>query len=173
MIELRVCRECLQEKSLDLFKKDSHGSRGYTRLCKDCANAANKRYRAANKEKRKQYLADNADHIREVAKQYREAHKETIRELVANYRLTHKEDRKQYLQANRDKINSQHRDFYRSHVVIEKRCPDCRKHFKFQRYYAVKHPYFKCPYCRIELRRGKTLSDTHHRNTHGFRIKVI
>ena len=51
---MRVCNKCKVEKPLSEYGKDKNGLDGYTYLCKECRRAANKAWRAANKDKVKE-----------------------------------------------------------------------------------------------------------------------
>lgn len=58
---MRVCNKCKVEKDLSEYGKDKNGLDGYTYLCKECRRAANKAWRAVNKDKVKQMNAKNQD----------------------------------------------------------------------------------------------------------------
>lgn len=174
MIELGICRVCEEEKPLDLFKKDSSRESGFSTICKKCANERNRAYRAANIEKALEYEKQyrQSEKRKAYLKKYNADNREKILAYGREYAETHKEDRKQYVAAHSTKLADYLRRYKTEKVIVHKRCPECRKHFRFNRYYALKHPTFYCPYCRVPLRRGKTLSDS-VKNTHGFKIKVL
>ena len=105
----------------------------------------------------------------EKNKQYHKAHKEERIQYLKEYRKSNLDKIKQYLTENADKIREHRRKY-----TIHKRCPKCRKHFKFSKYYGIDEPIFKCKFCGTVLRRSKTLSSNSRCGDHanGFRIKV-
>lgn len=51
----RVCRKCGQEKPLSEFVKDKTCALGYSHTCKQCNAERNRKWRAANPEKVREY----------------------------------------------------------------------------------------------------------------------
>ena len=51
----RVCRKCGQEKPLSEFVKDKTCALGYSHTCKQCNAERNRKWRAANPEKIREY----------------------------------------------------------------------------------------------------------------------
>ena len=76
MADLKFCKICQQDKSLDEFYKNSKGRDGLDARCKLCRKAFSKEWVEKNPEKRKKIALDyfhrNTDHYQE----YRETHKE-------------------------------------------------------------------------------------------------
>lgn len=155
MIELRVCRVCHAEKPITEFKRDRSLKSGYARICRECHNEEVRRYAANHRmEKREREKEYRKSAIYKVwISKYRELHRNEILEYNREYNRLHSEERK-------------------LKFTVRKRCPSCRKHFTYNKFYALRHPVFRCPYCGVALNRGKTLSVS-NKNIHGFRIKVI
>jgi hypothetical protein len=80
----RVCRKCGQEKPLEEFAKNKGCVLGRTHTCKQCEAEYNRKWHAANPEKRWEYnrkwRAANPEKIREIRHKWREANTEKERE---------------------------------------------------------------------------------------------
>ena len=72
----RVCRKCGQEKPLSEFVKDKTCALGYSHTCKQCNAERNRKWRAANPEKVREYnrkwCAANPEKVREYNRKWRE-----------------------------------------------------------------------------------------------------
>lgn len=72
----RVCRKCGQEKPLSEFVKDKTCALGYSHTCKQCNAERNRKWRAANPEKIREYkrkrYAANPEKVREYNRKWRE-----------------------------------------------------------------------------------------------------
>ena len=47
---MKICKNCLCEKEINLFSKDNLSKDGYRNECKDCRNIKLRKYRDNNKE---------------------------------------------------------------------------------------------------------------------------
>lgn len=72
----RVCRKCGQEKPLSEFVKDKTCALGYSHTCKQCNAGRNRKWRAANPEKVREYnrkrYAANPEKVLECNRKWRE-----------------------------------------------------------------------------------------------------
>lgn len=72
----RVCRKCGQEKPLSEFVKDKTCALGYSHTCKQCNAGRNRKWRAANPEKIREYkrkrYAANPEKVLEYNRKWRE-----------------------------------------------------------------------------------------------------
>lgn len=72
----RVCRKCGQEKPLSEFVKDKTCALGYSHTCKQCNAKRNRKWRAANPEKIREYkrkrYAANPEKVLEYNRKWRE-----------------------------------------------------------------------------------------------------
>lgn len=72
----RVCRKCGQEKPLSEFVKDKTCALGYSHTCKQCNAERNRKWRAANPEKVREYkrkrYAANPEKVLEYNRKWRE-----------------------------------------------------------------------------------------------------
>lgn len=72
----RVCRKCGQEKPLSEFVKDKTCALGYSHTCKQCNAERNRKWRAANPEKIREYkrkrYAANPEKVLEYNRKWRE-----------------------------------------------------------------------------------------------------
>jgi hypothetical protein len=72
----RVCRKCGQEKPLSEFVKDKTCALGYSHTCKQCNAERNRKWRAANPEKVREYdrkwCAANPEKVLEYNRKWRE-----------------------------------------------------------------------------------------------------
>lgn len=72
----RVCRKCGQEKPLSEFVKDKTRELGYSYTCKQCNAERNRKWRAANPEKMREYkrkrYAANPEKVLEYNRKWRE-----------------------------------------------------------------------------------------------------
>lgn len=80
----RVCRKCGQEKPLEEFAKDKECVLGHRHICKQCKAERNRKWYAANPEKRREmaykWAAANPEKRRESRRKYRAANPEKFRE---------------------------------------------------------------------------------------------
>ena len=69
---------------------------GYKSRCKDCLNAQDRAKWAAdletNRQKQRDRVAQNMEHIRELKRAHQEAHPEKYEEALRKYRKTHREE---------------------------------------------------------------------------------
>lgn len=100
----KVCKQCLEKKSVDFFPKHSQMKDGYLNQCKGCKAEYNKAYQTINKEK-----------LSQRSKEYYEENREKIVERV----------RTRWNQ-NANEINEKRRQRYRDDEVYrEKRLREC------------------------------------------------
>ena len=71
----KICTGCNEEKTLDQFSKNKNHSHGYQYVCKACAKAKMRAYRAENPEQPATYRADNRDQIRSRGRTYHQSPK--------------------------------------------------------------------------------------------------
>ena len=80
----RVCRKCGQEKPLSEFVKDKTCALGYSHTCKQCNAERNRKWRAANPEKIREYkrkrYAANPEKVREYNRKWCAANPEKVLE---------------------------------------------------------------------------------------------
>ena len=80
----RICRKCGQEKPLSEFVKDKTCALGYSHTCKQCNAERNRKWRAANPEKIREYkrkrYAANPEKIREYNRKRYAANPEKVLE---------------------------------------------------------------------------------------------
>jgi len=75
MSNIRQCKVCGEFKGTEDFYTQSVGKGGLSYSCKSCADDYSRKYREANKEKKREYN-----------RKYREANKEKFREYNKKYR---------------------------------------------------------------------------------------
>ena len=80
----RVCRKCGQEKPLEEFAKDKECVLGHSHICKQCKAERNRKWRAANPEKVREYdrkwCAANPEKVLEYKRKRYAANPEKARE---------------------------------------------------------------------------------------------
>ena len=82
----RKCCKCQEEKTLNLFYRDSSKPLGYGYTCKKCGlEAATKRYHSLEKNKRLSYYYDNRSKVREVQRKYEQKTKKQRREYFKEW----------------------------------------------------------------------------------------
>ena len=86
----RVCRKCGQEKPLSEFVKDKTCALGYSHTCKQCNAERNRKWRAANPEKVREYnrkwCAANPEKVREYKRKRYAANPEKVLEYNRKWR---------------------------------------------------------------------------------------
>ena len=86
----RVCRKCGQEKPLSEFVKDKTCALGYSHTCKQCNAERNRKWRAANPEKIREYkrkrYAANPEKVREYNRKWCAANPEKVLEYNRKWR---------------------------------------------------------------------------------------
>ena len=86
----RVCRKCGQEKPLSEFVKDKTCALGYSHTCKQCNAERNRKWRAANPEKIREYkrkrYAANPEKVLEYNRKRYAANPEKVREYNRKWR---------------------------------------------------------------------------------------
>lgn len=86
----RVCRKCGQEKPLSEFVKDKTCALGYSHTCKQCNAERNRKWRAANPEKIREYkrkrYAANPEKVRERNRKWCAANPEKVLEYKRKWR---------------------------------------------------------------------------------------
>ena len=86
----RVCRKCGQEKPLSEFVKDKTCALGYSHTCKQCNAERNRKWRAANPEKIREYkrkrYAANPEKVREYKRKRYAANPEKVLEYNRKWR---------------------------------------------------------------------------------------
>ena len=116
----RVCRKCGQEKPLSEFVKDKTCALGYSHTCKQCNAERNRKWRAANPEKIREYkrkrYAANPEKVREYNRKWRAANPEKVLEYkrkryAANPEKVREYKRKRYA-ANPEKVREYNRKRY-------------------------------------------------------------
>ena len=100
---MKICKKCnIEHKRKGIY---------CSKVCKD------KMWYQENKEKKKQYHAENKEHIREREKKYKNNNKEKIVAKMKNYYKDNcekiKAEKKEYRKNNRDLINAYHREYYK------------------------------------------------------------
>ena len=86
----RVCRKCGQEKPLSEFVKDKTCALGYSHTCKQCNAERNRKWRAANPEKVREYkrkrYAANPEKVLEYKRKRYAANPEKVLEYNRKWR---------------------------------------------------------------------------------------
>lgn len=86
----RVCRKCGQEKPLEEFAKDKECVLGHSHICKQCKAERNRKWRAANPEKAREYkrkrYAANPEKVREYNRKWCAANPEKVLERNRKWR---------------------------------------------------------------------------------------
>ena len=86
----RVCRKCGQEKPLSEFVKDKTCALGYRHICKQCNAERNRKWRATNPEKVREYkrkrYAANPEKVREYNRKRYAANPEKVLEYNRKWR---------------------------------------------------------------------------------------
>lgn len=84
----KECTKCGEIKALALYARCSRVKDGRKSQCKDCSNALNLKYAAANRDAQKAYRVENAEKLRAYDKaKYRE-NSDAIKERVRKYSKT-------------------------------------------------------------------------------------
>lgn len=106
---IKKCSKCgkLLVAHVGNFYKKA-GKYGVGNICKQCASEINKQYRDTHKEQmkeyKKQYYENNKEEIIEKSKQKYKEHREEKRQYSKQYYENNKEKRKQYYENNRERI---------------------------------------------------------------------
>ena len=116
---LITCKKCRQTKKEGAFYKKSTNKNGRDSICKECRRYEMREYRAANKEKIKQYNRKykeaNRERIKQVNRKYKEANRAKSHEIYLEYREANREKIKQnnrkYVEANKEKIKQYNRKY--------------------------------------------------------------
>ncbi|KKN21912.1 hypothetical protein LCGC14_0920420 [marine sediment metagenome] len=131
-MQTKKCTKCGKVKPLDAFSVHSASKDGKQSRCRVCRNAAKCKWRAANREKLREYnrkyridnsekcgesvrkwRVDNPKKAGEYSRKYRLAHPKRVRETGRKCRAAHLEERRKY-EAERLKNNPQAR--LRGHI---------------------------------------------------------
>ena len=120
ILKEKQCICCGKMKPLDEYHNQKSGYLGHRSVCKACAKAKKKEYRAANKEKifamEKKYRAANKEKIFEMEKKYRVANKEKRAAIDKKYRAANKEkiskNRKEHCAENKEAISEYAKQYY-------------------------------------------------------------
>lgn len=123
MIDVKICKSCGREKSLDFFGKNKTYADGHDSKCKECRAVYYRQYaqKNANKKKdyRKRYYEENKDAIHIKQKEYYKKNKEKILSRAAEYREQHREELTQYFKdryrKNRRKILDSRKEYNEKH----------------------------------------------------------
>ena len=136
MEETRVCTRCGIEKNISCFRKSfnkTYNKYYYRSYCHDCELEYSRKYELTrperkeyNKVKNKEYRETHKEELRDYNKKYREEHFEEIqkqrKEYYENNREKVIEQRKKYYNKNKDKIIEYHHRYNRenSKMLVEK-----------------------------------------------------
>lgn len=135
---MKTCTSCKQAKPLTEFGKHAASKGGLRPVCKPCNRLAAKMYREQNPHQKKQWVAENADHVR--------AYK---REWAKSNRAVETERQKRWRQQNRDRVRagararwsqkrSEMAEYYRRYrQLFEQKNPGLMRHW-VQEYRAAK-----------------------------------
>lgn len=97
---LKQCNRCQQTLLLSQFSRAKTCKDGHRNYCKECQSSA-----------KKDWYANNKEHVLTKAKLWHQNHPERIREIQNNWSIKNPDYRieykKQYLKENRAKINAQ------------------------------------------------------------------
>lgn len=114
MTQYKTCTKCGQIKPLDGFSKHNGkkaSKSGYRSTCKSCDIAANREYRAKNRDavnaRKREWSATNKDKKASYDKKYREANKESIAARNRVWRLENQEHLKIQAADRRSKNKAQ------------------------------------------------------------------
>ena len=91
----KTCTKCKEVKSLDLFYKDSRQKSGYRPDCKACGNTTK------IKERKKKWMEDNKEKMKDYLKEYRTENKEHITTLIDSFHEKNPNYWKEYYQKNK------------------------------------------------------------------------
>jgi len=111
---LKYCYKCKEDKSLDLFGKNSNKKDGLATECRSCKRQGDKDYYQHNANKVKktvsEYRLNNAEKVKQVKKDWYENNKSHVRTTSAIWAKCNpikiQESAKKYRNANRDKRNA-------------------------------------------------------------------
>ena len=155
----KLCRKCQVVKPLTEFNKNSNVG-GYRSDCKECSKAH-----------RKQYYADNSDHIKEKNRRYWNKH---IEKRKASYREKFPQiqaQRKEYRAKNKDKSKTYNKEWYDKNLKHDKKK---QKEKNLKHYFNLTLDQFndmvktqdnKCKICTKELDMAKGTHVDHDHNT--------
>ena len=130
----KTCSKCGETKLIFKFSVDKQNLDGRTRVCRECHNRyylehyyqnrdkilrQNKKYRDTHQRDRriyfKNYREEHKEHLKELSRQYYLRSRERIIEGVKKYKQEHKEAvavrKKRYREENRDKIREYGRKY--------------------------------------------------------------
>jgi len=125
-MELKVCKQCLEEKQIDCFSINKRYKDGKENKCRDCIKKKNSTVEKKQKlaESQKKWRTKNPDYMKEYGKtdKSKEYHKEYYKEHSEEYIKRKQEWRKQnpiaaikerqvYVENNKEKINAYHREW--------------------------------------------------------------
>lgn len=110
---IKKCNSCKEEKSIDLFHRNSSQPDGHHHTCKQCRKLQSKTYHDKNveklKEKSKTYYKNNKEKYLEKAKLYYSNNRESILKNVHEYSLKNKVKIKEteaiYRKVNKSQVN--------------------------------------------------------------------
>lgn len=91
---MKKCNKCNVEKEVEEFSKDKTKKDGYSTICKKCRAEYAKTYNKKNRGRRREYVKENIDMVRETARLYHIKNKN--RRLAQN---------KKYREENREALN--------------------------------------------------------------------
>jgi len=109
----KQCTKCNIEKTIDEYSKKGKKKNGDIRYRSDC-KACEKQYREEHKDKIKQRYQDNKEERCEYGKQYRENNKEELSEYGKQYRENNKDKIKQRYQDNKVGILEYQKQYYQN-----------------------------------------------------------
>jgi hypothetical protein len=82
---MKICNKCGLEKSFMEFSKNRALPDGYQRTCKECLKESSKAWRAANKERAKEYqrlyTLKNQEKLYEATRRWQDSHRARVNEV--------------------------------------------------------------------------------------------
>tara|TARA_R110002096_G_scaffold298970_1_gene493423 strand:- start:223 stop:978 length:756 start_codon:yes stop_codon:yes gene_type:complete len=124
-MNLKICKKCNIEKSVNEYHKQKKGKYGVLSKCKLCCKEYRKNNKEYYKEKNKEYRKNHKEEIKEYFKNYNknnkeklnkrskehyQNHKEEQKEYMKEYNKNNKEKKKEYNKNNKEKINERIRN---------------------------------------------------------------
>lgn len=140
----KKCNYCFKEKGLEDFPKLKSSSDGYRKICKECRNKTNKKYKIQTQNRNKLYYQNNKEKFHEHYLFYYEQNKEIIKQQSNEYYHENKNNPDFYNNINRNLINQKKKNRRQKRAILreqrkiqemidleacsplEKQCSDCK-----------------------------------------------
>lgn len=133
----KTCKDCKQEKTLDLFTKAKDYKDGYSAYCKVCYNARKRKDHHSNPEakkakyqKQRVWVVNNIEKVKEYDRNFKEKNREELNEKARQYKVENPKKIKDIQLKHYYKYHEEHKAYLRKYNVR----PEV-KAYKYNNYY--------------------------------------